>query len=72
MYSKVSDFLESKPRQWAKPSPTVSVDVPSHPTERRGEGDARSPVLWRASHGSVGEKTGRFGADALKAGFVTD
>jgi hypothetical protein len=29
-------------------------------------------VLWRASHGSVGEKTGSFGAPALKAGFVTD
>ena len=70
--SKVSDILESKPRRWAKPSPTVSVDVLSHPTERRGKGEARSPVLWRASHGSVGEKTGRFGAPALKAGFVTD
>ncbi len=38
----------------------------------KGEGEARSPVLWRASHGSVGDKTGSFGAPALKAGFVTD
>ncbi|PVE50193.1 hypothetical protein DC415_21475 [Agrobacterium tumefaciens] len=64
----VPDIREQAP-QWAKPFATVPVDVPSHPPERRGKGEARSPLVCRASHGSGRLKNGRFGAQAVKAAF---
>jgi len=66
----VPDIREQAP-QWAKPFATVPVDVLSHPPERRGKGEARSPLVCRASHGSGRLKNGRFGAQALKAVFLT-